>query len=247
MRFPQYGSIASAVLVCLTLSLCAAGGNQKDQPSSSSKVLDSGIFAVYVKGKRVAQEKFEITQSPDLSVAKAELRMEEAKNPQIAELRLLPNGNLQRYTWSEKDQGNAVVEPKDEFLIEKITLTSPAKSAEQPFLMPVSTLILDDYFFSQRQILLWRYLAAQCRPKPGEPGCQLTPTQFGVIVPRAQTSAQVTVEYVGQQKVSMKGTDRELARFEMKMEGNDWTLWVDEAYKIQKISIAGEQAEVYRE
>lgn len=237
--------IASLLVVSLAFSVSSSAGTPKKSPTPQT--VDSGTFAVYVKGKRVAHETFEITQTPELSVVKAELRMEGAKHPQIAELRILPNGNLQRYTWSEKDQGHAVVEPKDEFLIEKVTLTSPSKSAEQPFLMPTSTLILDDYFFSQRQILLWRYLAAQCRPKANEPGCPLTPTQFGVIVPRAQTSAQVTVEYSGQQKVSLKGVDRDLARFELKMEGNDWTLWVDEAYKIQKISIAGEQAEIYRE
>jgi hypothetical protein len=209
-------------------------------------VVDSGTFAIYVKGKHIASEKFEITQSSELSVAKAELRMVEGKNPQVAELRLLPNGTLQRYTWSEKDQGQAVVEPKDEFLVEKLTLSS-SKTAEQPFLLPTSTLILDDNFFSHRQILLWRYLAAQCRPKAGENGCVLVPTQFGVIIPRAQTSVQVTVKYAGNQKVALKGVDRELSRFEIDMEGNDWTLWLDEAYKIQKISIAAEEAEVYRE
>jgi hypothetical protein len=245
MKFLKYRSAVSPLVLILAFSSNSLAATQK--PLSQERVVDSGTFAVYVKGKRIAQEKFEITQSSELSVAKAELQLEEGKNPQVAELRMLPNGNLQRYTWSEKDQGQAVVEPKDEFLVEKLTLKAPNKSAEQPFLMPTSTLILDDYFFSHRQILLWRYLASQCVTKPGDQGCQLPPTQFGVIIPREQTSAQVTVEYSGRQKISFRGSDRDMARFEMKMDGNEWTLWVDDSYKIQKIAIAGQEAEVYRE
>jgi hypothetical protein len=244
MKFLKYRRITSSLLLSSVLISSAFAFAAKKE---GAKVMDSGTFGIYVKGKRVAHEKFEITQSSEISIAKAELKVEDAKSPQMAELRLLPNGDLQRYEWSEKDRGQAVVEPKDEFLIERVTLNSPGKSAEQPFILPQSTMILDDYFFSHRQILLWRYLALQCRPKPGEPGCQLIPTQFGVIVPRAQMSAQVTLQYSGRQKTSLHGTDRDLARFELKMEGNEWTLWVDEAYKIQKISIPGEETEIYRE
>lgn len=233
-------------LVLLLITSPAFAKKKKQAETNAPRIIDSGTFGVYVNGKRVASEKFEISQTAEASIAKSEFKLDDAKNPQQAELRLSANGDLQRYEWSEKDQGQSVVEPKDEFLIEKVTLNG-GKTAEQPFILPTSTLILDDYFFSQRQLLLWRYLAGQCQPKPGEKGCNLTPTQFGVIVPRAQSSAQITVEYAGQQKVPIKGADRELARFELHMEGNDWTVWVDEAYKIQKIAIDAEHTEVYRD
>jgi hypothetical protein len=214
---------------------------------TNGQIVDSGTFGVYVNGKRVASEKFEITQSPDMSVAKAELKVEQSKNPQIAELQLWPNGNLLRYQWSEKDQGSAIVEPKDEFLIEHVSLVQPSKAAEQPFILPSSTLILDDYFFSQRQILIWRYLATQCHPKAGDNGCPLSAAQFGVIVPRQQTSIQVNVAYAGQHKTSVKGVEQELNRFDLQSEGNNWVVWMDATYKIQKIAIEADHTEVYRD
>ncbi len=232
-----------ALLSLLVSSLPLWAANKKP----TAQVVDEGTFGIYVNGKRVASEKFEITQSPELSVAKAELKIDEAKNPQIAEMQLTPAGNLLRYQWNQKDQGSAVVEPKDEFLVERVTLVQPAKSAEQPFMLPASTLILDDYFFSQRQILLWRYLANQCQKKPGESGCSLAPAQFGVIVPRQQSAAQVSLSFAGNQKVNIKGTDQELARFELKTDTNTWTMWVDSAYKIQKIAIESDHTEVYRD
>ncbi|HWR16570.1 MAG TPA: hypothetical protein VN577_17225 [Terriglobales bacterium] len=245
MKFPKYQRVTSLVVVLLFLSVSAFAGKPKKN-ESAAKLVDSGVFGVYVNGKRMASEKFEISQTPEYSLLKSEFKLEEAKNPQNAELRLSPSGDLQRYEWSEKDQGTAVVEPKDEFLIEKVTINQ-GKSTEQPFILPTSTLILDDYFFSQRQLLLWRYLAGQCRPKPGEAGCQLTPTKFGVIIPRAQMSSQVTISYAGQQKLAIKGVDRELSRFDLHMEENDWIVWVDESYKIQKIAIEAERTEIYRD
>jgi hypothetical protein len=242
--FKNRGLASGLVLFLVFASLPSWCGNKK---KNDATVIDSGIFGIFVNARRVASEKFEITQTPEMSVAKAELKLEQGKNPQIAELQLSPDGNLLHYQWSEKDQGTAVVEPKDEFLIEHVSLLQPAKSAEQPFILPASTLILDDYFFSQREVLLWRYLATQCHPKVGDKGCSLTPAQFGVIVPRQQTSMQVSIVYAGQQKINLKGEDRDLSRFELSAEGNDWVIWMDEAYKIQKIAIEADHTEVYRD
>ncbi len=244
MKFPKYRKVVSlAAFAILLSSLPLIAGTKK----VSGNLVDSGTFGVYVNGKRVASEKFEIMQSPEMSVAKAELKLDESKNAQMAELQMKPNGDLIRYQWSEKDQGTAVVEPKDDFLVEHVTVIQPAKSAEQPFILPPSTQILDDYFFSQRQLLLWRYLGSQCRVAAGQKGCELKPTQFGVIVPRQQSSAQVTVEYAGQQKMSVRGSDQELSRFTFKTEGGDWNIWVDSAYKIQKIAIVSDNTEVVRD
>jgi hypothetical protein len=234
------------VLLTLTLtSLPSAARSKKNVPAG--QVIDSGTFDVFIKGKRVASEKFEITQTPDMSVAKAELRIDDDKTAQNAELQLAPNGDLIHYKWSESGKGEAVVEPKDEFLVEHVTLSEPQKRAEQPFVLPVSTLVMDDGFFSQRELLLWRYLATQCQMKPGDKGCSLASQQFGVIIPRQQTSSQITVEFKGSQKVNIKGTDLDLQRFELHGDGYDWTVWMDAGYKIQKIAIAQESTEVYRE
>jgi len=236
--------IALLTVVALFTPLFVFAGTKK---TVSGQVVDSGIFGVYVKGKRVATEKFEIMQSPDMSITKGELRLDESKTAQLAELQISPAGDLIRYQWSESGKGQAVVEPKDEFLVEHVTLTENQKSAEQPFILPRSTMVMDDGFFSQRELLLWRYLATQCQPKQGEKGCQLSPQQYGVIVPRQQTSIQITVEYKGTQKVNVKGIDLDLQRFDLHTEAYDWTVWIDASYKIQKIAIDAEGTEVYRE
>lgn len=238
-------AVVLLLLVLPVTSLPGHAGNPKK--AVTGQVIDSGTFGIYIKGKRVASEKFEIVQTPDMSIARAELRLDDEKNSQKAEMQLATNGNLIRYTWDENGKGTAVVEPKDDFLVEHVTLTENSKKAEQPFVLPASTMVLDDGFFSQRELLLWRYLATHCQVKPGEAGCPLKTEQYGVIVPRQQTSMQVTVEYKGSQKLSIKGADMELQRFQISGDGFSWTLWLDASYKIQKIAIDDESTEVYRD
>ena len=67
-----------------------------------------------------------------------------------------------RYEWSD-GSGSLVVTPNNEFLLEKITTAASPKPAEQPFLMPSTSAILDNNFFVHREVLAWRYLAANCQ------------------------------------------------------------------------------------
>ena len=233
-------------LLLLTLSVSSLPG-YASKKTVTGNVIDSGTFGVYIRGKRVASEKFEILKTPEMSVAKSELTLEDEKSPQKAELQMTPDGNLIRYSWEESGKGTAVVEPKDEFLVEHVSLAENDKKAEQPFVLPTSTMVLDDGFFSQRELLLWRYLATHCEVKPGGTGCPLRAEQYGVIVPRQQTSMQVTVEYKGAQKVKLKGVDVNLQRFELSGDGFSWTIWIDGSYKIQKIAIQDQNTEVIRD
>src|SRR5215813_9508953 len=139
MSWLKYRRVVVLSLVSAFIFSSVAWAAKDKDKKTAGQMVDSGTFVVYVNGKKMATEKFEVTQSPDLSVAKGELKLEDSKETQFADLQLTPNGNLIRYQWTEKDKGNLTVEPKDEFLIEKIQLTQPNKSAEQPFLMPVST------------------------------------------------------------------------------------------------------------
>jgi hypothetical protein len=50
-----------------------------------------------------------------------------------------------------------------------------------PYILPLSTVILDDNFFSQRKLLVWRYLTTGCIPKDGLLACN--PSQFGFSFP----------------------------------------------------------------
>src|SRR5581483_2215599 len=104
-----------------------------------------------------------------------------------------------------------------------------------------------DYFFVQRQVLAWRYLAAGCHPAPGQQGCRLAKAQFGVLVPRQRASALVSMEYVGREKVVVKGAERELNRFKLESDGSEWGLWFDDQHRLVRVIIAAQNTEVLRD
>ncbi len=239
------GRVAVVAAACLSLSV---GGAAKK--SEKPQVVDSGSFGVFVNGRRVATEKFEIRQTGDASIATSEFKADDAsgKVSQKAELQIASNGDLRRYTWHELDPGKAqeVVEPADQFLIEHIIPNPPDKPQDHPFLLPISTAVLDDYFFSHREILAWRYLAQACGGTMAS-GCKMTKTQFGVVIPRQRTSATVSIEYAGKENVLVRGVTRELDRFNLTTEGDQWALYLDENLKLLRIFIQSENTEVLRD
>ncbi|MBZ5630800.1 MAG: hypothetical protein LAO06_18245 [Acidobacteriia bacterium] len=246
MRFSR--RIALLLVIAITAVGFAA---EKKAAVPSGNLVDSGSFGVFVHGKRVATETFQIEQMADMSVAKSEFKVEEGttKAVQTAELVMAANGDLRRYTWNELSPNKAqtTIEPHDQFLVQHISTGSTDKPIDQPYILPTSTVILDDYFFSQREVLAWRYLGANCRPEPGSPGCKLQRVQFGALIPRQRTSLLVNIEYVGRETVNVHGQKRELSRFNLQSEGMDWGLWLDENYKLIRIYIAAEATEVVRD
>ncbi|MFB3814140.1 MAG: hypothetical protein ACE14L_08510 [Terriglobales bacterium] len=219
------------------------------KPDEKPKLVDSGTFSVYVAGQRVANETFKIVQSSTVSTASSEFRAEtpQGKSAQKAELQITPTGDLRRYEWREVSPGKAkiVVEPAEGFLIEHIVPDPPEKPVEHPFIVPVSTMVLDDYFFSQRQVLLWRYLAQACGE--GLDKCRPGKMQFGVLVPRQRTQMLISVEYAGPEKVEIRGVQHELARFNLKSDDMEWALYLDPKWKLVRIVIPNSNTEVLRD
>lgn len=241
-------SAASLLGLLLILSLCASADKK---PSAANKTVDAGSFGIFINGKRVGTETFSIVQSADSSLLKAEIKVDDgsASSTQTCELQLSQTGDLRRYTWNEVSPGKAqaVVVPSQEFLMETMTPAPHEKPLEQPYILPPSTMILDDYFFTQRQLLAWRYLATSCRPQPGKSQCPLTRSQFGVLVPRQRTSLMVSMEYIGRERVPVHGQERELNRFNLSSEGSQWVLWLDDSYRLVRVLIAAEHTEVLRD
>ena len=89
-----------------------------------------------------------------------------------------------------------------------------AKPAEQSFLLPSTTPILDNNFFVHREVLAWRYLAAACKPEGGGLKCQQGPAEFGALVPQDRMSMPVRMELVGKEKVTIRGAEHDLLRLE---------------------------------
>ncbi len=242
---------------CLLFILAAmASGKDKDKDkdnAAAGPVVDSGSFGVFMNGVRVATETFSIRQVSTGSVVSSEFKSEKGADQAIqsSELRLNPTGDLHQYEWKETspEKVRAEVAPSESFLIERITTNPNDKAEERPFLLPASTSILDDYFFVQRELLVWKFLAIGCRRDKGPVECPVKQkTQFGSLNPHARSSAPVSVEFAGKETVPIRGVQRELSRFDLKSESSaDWSLWVDEQFKVIRISIPGENTEVVRD
>jgi len=114
--------------------------------------------------------------------------------------------------------------------------------------LPASTNLLDDYSFVQREVLAWRYLATTCKQEKGQLSCPLKQgSQMGTLNPHARTSMPVTVQFSGREKTAIRGTERELIRLDLKSDAGDWTLWLDDQLKLQRILDPTDNTEVVRD
>ena len=247
-------SLLVCALLLFALEVAAAPGSKAStkKKGEASQVVDSGSFGIFVDGKRLATETFQIHQYDGYSITSSELKMEDgSKATQQSQLEVLSNGNLRKYEWHELSPGKAraTVQPSDQFLIERVSSEGSDKPTELAFILPPSTSVVDDYFFSHREVLLWRYIATGCGQSAQNNQCRLEKSQFGVFVPRQQAPTMVTLEYKGREKIQIRGADRQLDRFDMDADGLSWSFWVDSAdkYRLVRILIASEKTEVVRD
>lgn len=238
----------------LAVVLCAVGTSARDKKDTpkpaGAQAVDSGSFGVFVRGQRVVTESFSVHQENGTSIVKSHLQeIANSSSPgQKSELQMTSSGELVRYDWTD-GSSSLLVTPKDEFLLEKITTASTSKPAEQPFLMPNTSAILDNNFFIHREVLAWRYLATNCHTDSGTLKCQQGGVEFGVLVPQDRASMRVRMELAGREKVMIRGTERELLRLNLKGENFSWALWVDDKdqFKLMKVQIADDNTEVVRD
>ena len=250
MNTSAVGKVFLAVVVavsCLGASPDQKG--KKDEPKLQQKTVDSGSFGIFVNGKRIGTETFRIDQGPEVSVASSQIKVDDgsSKAEQNSEMRVGPDGSLRQYSWHSTVplKEESVIEPNNEFLVEHITFADQKKQTV-PYILPLSTVILDDNFFSHREILVWRYLASGCVPKDGHLHC--SPTQFGTLVPHQHISGNVTVELMGRDKIVVRGVERELNKVQLNADGVQWVLWLaDEGYKVIKMAVPANNVEIIRD
>jgi hypothetical protein len=264
--------LLGAVLLS-SLSLSAADKSSdkaKDKEKGPSRVADSGSFGIYMNGNRIGTETFNISQTmnsehrPDSFTATSEIKFDDGqfKADQTAEMQASAKGELRSYVWraTVPQKEESTVEPKDQLLVEHV-IPADQKKVDVPHMLPVSTVILDDNFFSQREILLWWYLATGCKPQNNTLECRTG--KFVILVPRQHSSGNATLQLLGPERVMVKGAERELNKVKLETNGpqalswmNDqsrdsdasqWTLWVDDQYKVIKMTIAGSNIEVIRD
>lgn len=238
------------VFALASIAVPALGRARKEKDKGPSpQAIDSGSFGIYIKGQRVATESFTIHQENAVSTIKSELKEEHGPASQKSDLVITSSGELLRYEWSQDSAGSLTVLPNNEFLIEKISSAGFTKPAEQSFLMPTTSVILDNNFFVHREVLAWRYLASDCKADGGGWKCQRVPGDFGVLVPQDRTSLHIRLELVGDEKVTIRGTERNLLRLNLKGDNVDWVLWVDEhdQFKLMRVAIPADNTEVVRD
>lgn len=240
--------IAASLLLLSAMTF--AGG--KPAANKAVSVVDEGSFGIFQNGQRVATETFTIRQYPDSNSTSSQLRSEAGASSQLnqtSELWLLPDGSLSRYEWKQLAPAHisATVEPADQVLMLRATSADGKPVADQSFFLTPQTFILDDYFFSTREVLLWRYLASSCQPRPGGDGCDLVRQRFPVLIPRQRMSSQVFIEFKGYDDTPLNGRPQHLRHFVMQTEGPDWHLWLDASHKLLRISIPATGTEVLRQ
>ncbi len=244
---PLFRSIRIAVVLIASLSTFPLFAGSK--PKETGKIVDSGQFGIFVSGNRVGTEAFTIEQTSTGSSTHCDLTIDQggSKIEQRSDMQLAANGDLLHYEWKEITPGKAstVVTPDDKFLIEHLYSGEKAKPFDRPLLLPASTVVLDDFFFTHRELLAWRYIGASC--KPGDAQCNMPKTKFGGLVPHTATPVVINIEYKGLEKVKLKGSEVELRRFDLDVDGMQWAMWMDDNYKIQRILVPEQNTEVLRD
>jgi hypothetical protein len=250
------GLVVRAILALGAVGLLAvsnaAASSGKDDKAPAAQMVDSGSFGVFMSGHRVATETFSIHQGSGGSTIVSEFKSEAGadKAVQTSEWQMTASGELRKYEWKEISPGRsqAVVLPNQEFLLERFKSGPQDKELEQPFMLPASSSLLDDYFFVQREVLAWKYLASSCKQDKGALQCPLKQrVPFGALNPHARASTSVTVEFTGREKVAIRGVEVELNRLDLKGDSGNWTLWLDDQFKLQRILILGDNTEVVRD
>jgi len=245
--YRQFALVATLILV---VCACAAAKEKEKEPEGQK--VDSGSFGVFMGGHRVGTETFSIYQNQNGSVIESEFKTEgqNADATQNSEMRLTGSGEVRRYDWREVSPGKSqlTILPTDQFLTQKWLTGPEEKEKEQPYLLPPSTAILDDYFFVHREVLAWKFLASACKQEKGRVQCPVKQrAQFGTLNPHQHSSAPGSMEYLGRDKVTIKGAEHELNKLELKCDSGTWHLWLDDQFKLLRISIVGENTEIVRD
>ena len=226
---------------------------EKDKEAKhEGQEIDSGSFGVFQNGHRVGTETFSIYQTGYGSGIHSEFKTENAPTEavQTSEMQLTTHGDIRRYEWKELSPGKAQsqIVPNSDFLTQKWRTSPQEKEQEQPYLLPVSTNILDDYFFVHREVLAWKFLGASCKQDKGQLQCPLKQrAQFGSLNPHQHSPAPLSMEFLGREKISLKSGPQDLLKLELKSDASTWQLWLNDQFKVMRMVIVGENTEVDRD
>lgn len=249
-----YRILAFLLVLTWCVAASAAPAPKEKEKEHDGKKIDSGSFGIYQNGHRVGTETFSIYETNSGSVIDSEFKTENAPTQavQSSVMQLNAKGEIRRYEWKELSPGSAesVVIPNDDFLTQKWRLAAGEKEHEKPYLLPLSTSILDDYFFIHRELLAWKFMSMVCKQDKGVMQCQ--PKQrsdFGTMNPHQQSSAPLSAEFIGRDKVTLKNGPQDLLKLELRNDAGVWQVWLDDhdQFKVQRIAVIGDNTIVDRD
>jgi len=240
------------VLVMSAVAIAAGKPKEKTASAEATSIADQGSFGISINGHRVATEKFRIEQDGGTAHVDSELSYDDGthKAAQTSKLELTAGGNLKRYEWEETSptKSSIVVEPQDEnFMVEHVNnqIEGPPKDVEHP--LASNTTILDDNFFSQVELLAWRYLATSCTSAAGGLQCKLAPQHVPALIPHQQTSVLLEISYLGIQKIQTKNGLQDMGAFKIKSDDGEFTFWLDSNQKLARLVIPESNTVVTRD
>lgn len=248
------GVFAFGVLLVFAASPIVLSAKSKDASSKEKlpvgKMVDSGTYGIFQNGRRVATEAFSI--STENGVSTIDSRIEQPDTNQVnqtSKMQIASDGSLISYEWHEMQEPNAELTllPKNEFLTEQLKQSATSKPIEHPFLMPKTSLVLDDNFTVQREVFAWRFLASACQQEKTDFKCAVT--SFGTIDPQEANSIAVAAQPAGVDEITVHGVKRQLWRVNLKSDSENWSLWLDplDHYKLIRLTRDGVDMEVVRD
>src|SRR5215472_7006081 len=104
-------------LFLATAAFAADKDKPKDKKPAGAQTVDSGSFGIFLNGKRIGTEKFNIEQHTDMAIITAEIKVDDgtSRSEQSSEMRVGGDGKLKLYKWQSTlpEHEEAVVEPKE--------------------------------------------------------------------------------------------------------------------------------------
>jgi len=111
------------LIVILGVAFSASdAATKKEKASPATSVVDSGSFGVFVNGKRVATETFNVQQNGQGSSTTSQFKIEDGSRPPLSsEWQLTSTGELRRYEWKDgTGKSQTTVEPREQLLHQQI-------------------------------------------------------------------------------------------------------------------------------
>jgi hypothetical protein len=71
--------------------------------------------------------------------------------------------------------------------------------------------------------------------------------QFATLNPHQQSSAPLSAEFLGREKVNLKGGQQDLLKIELKNDAGTWQLWLDDQFKVMRMMVVGENTVAERD